>query len=199
MKNLVNYANRNSYNVYITYRALEKHFTEKKYDFFKYHGKVNTPYDKFQTRKDVFYFAKLSKEHDWKNILLSNILDNPKKWIGEIADEEGKRVYLEWKSKVDSITYNVEKELSKLKDDFQDNFVSNNGDHPHLLSLFLQKEISFETFTVLSHITKVFAYWDEKVLDKIVACDIFVKSKKYHGFLEYDEKKIRKLIEKRFF
>jgi len=199
MKNTVNYADKNSYKVYQTYIAMQRHFTLKTYDYFKYGGKTRTSFEKFQTRRDVFQFFKLYKQRDWENILLANIVDNPNKWIGDIVDDAGKEIYLEWKSKVDSITYNVEKDLGKLDDDFQQNFISNNGDHPKILTLLIQKEISMETFTILSHTTKVFPYWEEKILDKIVACDILVKSKKYHGFLDYDEKKIRKLIKSRFF
>jgi hypothetical protein len=199
MINSVNYANGNSYKVYTTHIALKTHFTNEKYDYHKYSKKLTVSFDKFQTKPDLIHFNKLYKMNDWENIILANVLDDPNKWIGEIADKEGKEVYLKWKSKIDSITYTVQKDLSKLKDDFQENFTVKNGGYPYLLDLYLQYDIDFETFTILSHVTNVLPYWEEKVLDKIVAYDILVKSKKYYPFLEIDVKKINKIIKDRFY
>lgn len=194
-----NYANRDSFNVYKEYLALKNHFTKKSYDYHKYGGKLRLSYDKFQTRKDAFHFYRLSKEKDWKNMIIANIIHNSDVWVREILEDEGQEVYLNWKKRVDSLSYLFKIEIEKLDDDYKTNFVVVDGQHPLLLKRLMRGEISMETFTIVSHLANVFEYWDEKVLDKFIACDIFATSKKYKPFLDYDEKKFKKILKERFF
>lgn len=195
----VKYASREAFHVYQEYLALKTHFTNEKYDYHKYHLGIKASFDKFKTRKDTFQFYTLSKKQEWKNIMISNFVNNKNSWIGSMLDEEGMQVYKEWKSKTESLSYIFQMELSKLDWVYKNNFTVKGGQHPHLLTLFLRKEISIETFTIISHISNIFDYWNDKVLDKFVACDIFTTSKKYKPFLDYDEKKFRKILKDHFF
>ena len=194
-----NYANRDSFNVYTEYLALKNHFTKKSYDYHKYGGKLRVSYEKFQTRKDAFHFHRLSKQNDWRGMIIANIIHNSDVWVREILEDEGQEVYLNWKKRVDSLSYIFKLELTNLDDDYKRNFVVEKGQHPLILKSLLRNEISMETFTIVSHLANVFDYWDEKVLDKFIACDIFATSKKYRPFLDYDEKKFKKILKERFF
>lgn len=193
------YANEKSFKAYVEYLALKKHFTAKGYDYHKYHGKVKASFETFRTRPDLFFFYKLSTKRDYKNILISNMIKNPNTWIRDVIDEAGIETYNDWVKRIESLSYIFKTELSKLKDDYKENFVVPTGQHPHLMTLYLQKQISLETFTILCHISKTFEYWEKEVVDKIVASDIMLLSKKYYPFLEIDEKKFSKIVKERFF
>lgn len=76
------YATEASFKVYIDYLALKLHFTSDKYDYHRSNGKTRASYDSYRTRKDVFYFYKLSKRKDYHEVMLANLLKNPNLWIG---------------------------------------------------------------------------------------------------------------------
>lgn len=195
----LNYANEASFRVYVNYLALKKHFETDGYDYHKYNGKIRASFDKFQTRPDAFFFYKLSKKDDPLNILVANLIRNPKAWIREIVEERGEETYLEWQKKVESLSYVFKNDLKKLKDDYHANFVVKNGQHPYVMSLYLQKEISLETFTILARLSNVYALWENEIVDKFVASDIIRLSKKYYPFLAFDKEKFSKIVKQHFF
>ena len=47
---------------YKTYISLKNHFTQPKYDYTKYGGKVKASEKAFYKRKDRFWFEKLSRQ-----------------------------------------------------------------------------------------------------------------------------------------
>jgi hypothetical protein len=193
------YANDKSFNAYVTYLAIKKHFSSDGYDYFKYNGKVRASFDTFSTRNDVYFFARLAKTEDYENLILSNVLVKPEIWVRELLDGEANYRYLEWKKKMDSLSYNFKSELKQLRDDYQQNFISQDGQHPYIMSLYNQRKISLETLTILANTANIFSYWDEKIVDKIVARDIIRLTVKYKPFLKYDEKAIKSLIRQYFF
>jgi hypothetical protein len=127
------------------------------------------------------------------------MIKNPNVWIREVIDEQGVETYNDWQKRIESLSYIFKTELNKMKEEYKDNFVVPKGQHPHLITLYLQKQISLETFTILCHISKTFDYWEKEVVDKIVAYDIIRLSRKYYPFLEIDEKKFSNIIKERFF
>ena len=76
--------------VYRTFLAMKQHFSNPKYDFFMYDGKVNAKESTYQARNDFYFFESLAKKLtpiEVKEYLLSNFVysENPSKvWIGEI-------------------------------------------------------------------------------------------------------------------
>lgn len=189
------YVNEKSYEVYIKYLAMKKHFSSPSYDYHKYNGKVRASFDAFKSRNDAFYFAKLAKQDDFENVLLANIVKNSNAWIRDIAEDDF--VYVEWKKKIDSLGYTFKSELRHLNDDWQSNFVTD-GQHPIVLTLYLQKKISLETFAILIHIANIFDYWEQNLLDKFVASDIIQHSRKYLPFLMLDMKRFKTYVKDHF-
>ena len=45
-----------SFNTYVKFLALKKHFTTDNYDYFKYNGKVRANLDTFMSRNDAYSF-----------------------------------------------------------------------------------------------------------------------------------------------
>lgn len=194
-----NYANETSFRVYVDYLALKRHFTTDNYDYHKYNGKVKASFNSFKTRNDAFFFFKLSQKDDWHERLLSNLVEKPDSWIRSIIEESGEEIYYNWVKRRDSLTYIFKNDLEKLKEDYVENFKVVEGQHPYFLTLYLNKSISFETFTVLLEVSNSYEYLDKNMVDKFVGFDIIKKSKKYYPFLNADRKKFSSIVKKYFF
>jgi hypothetical protein len=192
------FLNESGFTAYSEYLAIKRHFTTK-YDYFKYNGKVNVSKESFEARRDAYQFQRLSKKRDYKNLILSNIVNNPKAWVGSLLEDSANETYLEWKKRNDAITRHVQDSLSKLDDDFKTNFVSTNGQYPHVIDLFLRKEISLEAVTILTKMTNSSDYWKKTVIDKVVFPDILGQIDKYHPFIVYLPEKMKKVIKTHFF
>jgi len=149
-------------------------------------------------RNDAYSFAKLAKKDDYINLIMSNLLINKNIWVRDLLDSEGEARYTNWRKRVESLGYIFKSELAHLDDEYKRNFISKDGQHPHVMTLFLQRKISLETFTILAHSANIFSYWQEKVVDKHVSFDIINKSRKYKPFLDYNEERFAKLIKDHF-
>ena len=195
----LSYANEESFQWYVKYLAIKKHFSDAGYDYHKYNGKIRASYDKFRTRNDAYFFAKLADRDNPEKLMLANFLVKPDIWIRPILEQEGEDRYIEWQRKMDSLSRVFSQDLNQLDDNFQANFTSVNGQHPLIMTLYLQKKITLETITILAFITNIFPYWEKEIVDKIIAGDIIKLIRKYRPFFEIDEKKFKSLVKKRFF
>ena len=89
---------------------MKNHFTNRKYDFFRYGGKSSATVTSFNKRKDKYWFEKTSRKYsdaEIVNFLLANFVttDNPKNlWIGEIINS-GERTYSDWMKRQQSMSY----------------------------------------------------------------------------------------------
>lgn len=199
IKTSQSYANEASFNWYVKYLAMKKHFTTDGYDYHKYNGKIRASFDTFRTRNDAYFFEKLSNKENPEKLMVANMVIKPNIWIREIVEQEGEDRYTDWQRKMDSLSRIFKTDLSLLDDNFQANFTSVNGQHPLIMTMYLQKKISLETFSILAKISNIFPYWEKEIVDKIVARDIIRLIKKYKPFLEIDEKKFKDIVRERFF
>ena len=95
-----------AYECYQHYNALKLHFTKPDYDYFKYNHKSRTSSSAFETRKDKLFFMKLAKHEDPVKYMLSNLVENPKLWIRDIAySPEAEKTYQRWLKRNQSFTY----------------------------------------------------------------------------------------------
>ena len=107
------------FETYQTYLSMKSHFTNKRYDFFKYGGKSRATMSSFNKRKDKYWFEKTSRKFSDQEVvdfLLSNFVstDNPQNlWIGEIINS-GERKYAEWMKRKQSLTYLFKEQLKEL-------------------------------------------------------------------------------------
>ena len=172
---------------------MKRHFTYS-YDYFKYNGKVNARIDAFENRKDKFFFFKLAKRKDYKDFLIANLVANPEVWIGDLVDSEtANDNFMQWSKRQQSLSYVFGNELDELDEDFNTNFVVEDGQYPRVLSLYNMKRVSIETLVILNDLTKCFKYWDKAINDTIVYPSINNIVKKYGPFLNYDKVKMRKI------
>ena len=199
IKTSQSYANEESFQWYVKYLAMKKHFTSDGYDYHKYHGKIRASYEKFRTRNDAYFFEKLSRKDNPEQLMLASMIKKPNAWIREIIEQEGEDRYVEWQRKIDSLSRTFKSDLNSLDDNFQANFTAVSGQHPLIMTMYAQQKISLETITILAHIANIFPYWEKEIVDKIVSRDIIRLMKKYKPFLHIDDKKFKDIIRDRFF
>ena len=188
------YSTREAFELYNYYLALKQHFGSESYDYFKYNGKVRTNPQAFETRKDKFFFYKLSKRKEAKDIILANMSSDSKMWIGDVVSEKGEDNYNEWLRRKQSLSYVFKTDLGQLNEDFNSNFVVVNGQHPFALKLYTRNSIHIETLIILDDLIRCFTYWDKKIVDNIVYPDINRKCRKYKPFMEFEKAKMKKIL-----
>jgi hypothetical protein len=188
----------NPFEAYMKYLAMKQHFTQKGYDYFKYNGKTNASVASFETRKDKYFFHKLSKKDDVENFLMVNLIDNPQVWIGELFNESADKKYLDWKKQQESLSYLFKTELNALDEDLNKNFAIDDGQHPYILKQYLRKNISLDTFVIMDDVLKFAKYLDKNVADTIIWPGVHMKMNKYRPFLKYDKFKMRKILKEKF-
>ena len=182
------------YEVYIKYLALKSHFSDLNYDYFKYNGKVKAWRSTFDTRKDKYFFYKLSKKKDPIEYLVANFIGSNDFYIGNIRADESDQIYMDYKKRKESLSYVFKSDLSKMKENFNDNIVVPDNEHPYLLRFYMRGDISLETLTLINKCVNIFDYWDKELKDDIIWPDIKLKAIKYDPFMSVDINKYREII-----
>ena len=190
------------FETYQHYLSLKNHFTNPKYDFFKYGAKTRASVTSFNKRKDKYWFEKTSRKYSDKEIvdfLVSNFsaADNPQNlWIGEIINS-GERNYADWMRRKQSLTYLFKEQSGKLlsENELETVFDCSKG-HPVILKKYLGGEISLETLTIMEKVFSFVKDFDKKLTDPVWET-VSLKIKKYIPFINinvYNYKKILKEV-----
>lgn len=186
------YKNNNAFECYRTFLALKRHFTTEGYSFFKYNGKVNVSLKSFESRSDIYYFDKLSKTQNWKELALCNLSIDSSIWVGDLfSDVCRNRLTHSMKMRQALLYYYTNELKSNLLTPFDDNFIVRKGEHPHLLVLFLSGKISLETMTILNCLVRYTDKWDKRISDPIIWPRKRLQINKYEPFLQFDRDKFR--------
>jgi hypothetical protein len=187
------------FDTYQTYLSMKSHFTNRKYDFFKYGGKSRATVASFNKRKDKYWFEKSSRKYSDKEIvdfLLANFVsaDNPQNlWIGEIINS-GERTYAEWMRRQQSLTYLFKEQSNELfsENKLEDVFNCSKG-HPIVFKRFLSGKLSLESFVIYEKIFHFSKDFDKKLLDPVWET-VSLKIKKYSPFLNTDVFQFKKIL-----
>jgi len=187
------------FETYQTYLSVKNHFSNPKYDYFKYGGRSRAKIAAFNKRKDKYWFEKTSRKYsdgEIVNFLLANFVttDNPKNlWIGEIINS-GERTYADWMRRKQSISYLFKEESEKLleENNLEELFECGKG-HPIILKRFLGGDISLETFVIYDIIFSFSEKFDEKLLDPVWET-VSLKIRKYKPFLNINVFNFKKIL-----
>jgi len=187
------------FETYQHYLSLKNHFTNPKYDFFKYGAKTRASITSFNKRKDKYWFEKTSRKYSDKEVvdfLVSNFTatDNPQNlWIGEIINS-GERNYSEWMKRQQSLTYLFKEQSNELlsENELETLFNCTKG-HPLILKKFLSGSVSLETLTIFDKVFHFSKNFDKK-LDDPVWESVSLKLKKYSPFLNIDMFQYKKIL-----
>ena len=187
------------FETYQTYLSMKSHFTNRKYDFFKYRGKSRATITSFNQRKDKYWFEKTSRKYSDKEVvdfLVSNFVasDNPSNlWIGEIINS-GERTYADWMRRQQSLTYLFKEQSNELFSETKLEDVLNcSKGHPLILKRFLSGQLSLETLTIYEKIFRFSNKFDQKLLDPVWET-VSLKIKKYMPFINIDVFSYKKIL-----
>ena len=196
------------FDVYRCYLAMKLHFSNPKYDFFQYDGKINAKEETYQQRKDFYFFEplarKLTKE-EIQNYMLATFIqaENPAKvWVGDIK-RDGRARYLVHQKQMDRLSYEVSQDCDTVVDYLErynctfnrlfETKHSNNSGHPALLKLYIKKSISLETLLIYDQCLGYMTEWDKNLTDTLWTA-LSLKFKKYKPFLSINTNKYRQII-----
>lgn len=187
------------FEVYQNYLGLKSHFSNPKYDYFKYHKKTRASLTSFNKRKDKYFFEKSSRKYSDEeivNFFVSNFVsaDNPQNlWIGEIINS-GERNYAEWMRRQQSLSYLFKEQSNELFSEtkLEDAFNCSKG-HPTILKRFLSGRLFIETFVIYEKIFQFSKNFDKKLLDPVWET-VSLKIKKYDPFINIDMFQYRKIL-----
>ena len=165
------------FDVFKTYLAVKNHFTTD-YDYQKYGGRVTAKLESFTKRPDRYFFHKLSKKYNEKDILdffVSNFAVDGNKWIGNVLNNEGTENYTRYRKYKEAFGYHFRNDCVAIVHDFSrrgisfnDGFRIINGQHPRVLRLLIQKKIHIQTAIVLDTILSFSKVWDKEITEKVV-------------------------------
>jgi len=187
------------FETYQHYLSLKNHFTNSKYDFFKYGAKTRASIASFNKRRDKYWFEKTSRKYSDKEVvdfLVSNFVasDSPGNlWIGEIINS-GERNYTEWMRRQQSLSYLFKEQSNELfsQTKLEDALNCSKG-HPPVLKSFLSGKICLETLVIYDKIFGFSKKFDKKLLDPVWET-VSLKISKYAPFLNIDIFQFKRIL-----
>jgi len=187
------------FEVYQNYLSLKSHFTNPKYDYFKYGAKTRASMTSFNKRKDKYWFEKTSRKYNDKEVvdfLVSNFVesDTPGNlWIGQVINS-GERTYTEWMRRQQSLTYLFKEQSNELFSEtkLEDALNCSKG-HPPILKGFLSGKIYLETLVIYDRIFQFSKNFDKKLLDPVWET-VSLKILKYSPFLNIDIFQFKRIL-----
>lgn len=190
------------FDAYRYYQSLKLHFESKTYDAAKYNFKTSANPKSFWKRNDKYHFAKVAKR--FKDVpelvgFYASHFINGTKWIGEMLNAE--EVYQSWLKRMQSISYIFEQDLNHLSievESFDSLLRSKDGEHPLIITYYLQEEISLETVVIINKLTGFMNKADKEITETIMWPDISLKIRKYEPFVQVDLNKMKKIVLKVF-
>ena len=187
------------FDAYRCYLSLKNHFTKDHYDYHKYRGKTRATVQAFYKRKDRFWFEKFARSKNDKEVeefFVSNFIystDPATMWIGEMI-KEGDGRYIEWKKKVQSLSYIFKEETENVFDNrkVDDVFNCSKG-HPPILKSYLGGSTSLESMVIYDIILGYGKDFDKRLNDPVWET-VSRKIKKYKPFLNINVPHYKKIL-----
>tara|TARA_R100001594_G_scaffold6663_1_gene18800 strand:+ start:394 stop:993 length:600 start_codon:yes stop_codon:yes gene_type:complete len=188
------------FDAYRCYLSLKNHFTKDHYDYIKYRGKTRATHQAFYKRKDRFWFEKFARQKNDKEVeefFVSNFVsstDPSTMWIGDMI-KNGEARYVDWKKKVQSLSYTFKEETSSVFSDnnFDAMFYIDGSRHPDILKEYLGGKVSLETMVICDIILEYVKEWDKRLNDPVWET-VSRKIKKYKPFLNIDVPHYKKIL-----
>tara|TARA_B100000085_G_scaffold188063_1_gene172002 strand:- start:543 stop:1139 length:597 start_codon:yes stop_codon:yes gene_type:complete len=187
------------FDAYKCYLSLKNHFTKEKYDYHKYCGKSRATVQSFYKRKDRFWFEKLARNKNDKEVeefFISNFItctDPSKLWIGEMI-REGEVRYTDWKKRTQSLSYVFKTEAENIFDEKKvDEVFSCKKGHPPILKNYLSGQTSIETLVILDKILGYRQDFDKSLQDPVWET-VSMRMRKYSPFLHIDVFRYKKVL-----
>ena len=196
-----------SYEAYTLYLAIKLHFTTPNYDYFKHNAKVNSSFNSFIKRNDRFFFHKLATKYgeNLQDYYVSNFVDRPKTWVGDLVRSDGDTIYNKWKKYNESFSYNFRNDCVLLRNvidgdniRFDDVFSVDSGQHPRLLRLLLSGKVSIQSVIIFDKILSFVSRWDKEIQETIIWPEKSFKIAKLKPFVNVNLTKCKFIMKEVF-
>jgi hypothetical protein len=176
------------------YLALKAHFCSS-YDAVKYNFKLKRQ-PNLNKRSDKHYLIKLARHSDPKGLVISNLIIDPKMWVGHFFETNGQKNYINWRRFQDGRSYWFTEEIQQFQ---KDSFVIRGNEHPHILRLYLGKKICLDTMIMSENCIHFSDKWNLSSLkDDLVWQQVHFLMTKYSRLISYDREKIFKVLEEKY-
>lgn len=183
------------YEAYKLYVAVKLHFTSS-YDVFKYNGRVNCPFAKFEKRNDRKLFGKLGERFNTpKDIIeyyVANFAYGNKNVIYSMDEAEVN--YDTWMKRKESMTYEFSKQMNYLLQYLEntnktyDQLFDIETGVPDLLNLYMQGSIHLETLVIINEYENFLPRWEPLIIIWNEQLQIIDKVKR---FVKFDKTKLQ--------
>jgi|TARA_E500000178_G_C16833490_1_gene667151 Zn-dependent M32 family carboxypeptidase len=148
---------------YQIYNALKLHYTDEKFDAYKYNFKVRVSPRTFDSLRYRYTFEKLGAKHDQDYIIdyiTSNMIENVM-WIHDMTKDN----YDKREARLQSITYRLKKDLAQFQD-FNKMCECIHGNNL-LIDAFIQEEVSLETVSIIDSLVNFIKPLLPKLIDPL--------------------------------
>ena len=188
--------------VYKMYLSLKLHFTTDTFDYFKYGNAAKASQQSFDSRRDKFFFVKLSrtfKEDELREFFVANMIVEDKVYPATLV-REGAKNYKEYLKRKQSLSYNFKEDVITLHDMSQrfDNLFIIDGVHPPLLKAHLGGKITLETLAIFNKIFQFVGNFDKVIKEDIVWKPLRNRVVKYEPFIHIDKGKYKSIIKQQY-
>ena len=187
------------FDAYRCYLSLKNHFTKDHYDYYKNEGRTRVKKETFYKRKDRFWFERFARQKNDKEVVdffVSNFVsttDPAKMYIREMI-QTGEDRYIDWKKKVESLSYVFKEESEDLfKNNDMDKVFDCSQGHPIVLKKFLGGNISLDTLVIYDRILGYGNNFDKKLKDPVWET-VSRRVRKYTPFLNIDVFRYKKIL-----
>ena len=196
-----------SYDAYKLYLAIKLHFTTANYDYFKHNAKVNSSFNSFIKRNDRFFFHKLATKYgeNLQDYYVSNFVDRPKTWVGDLVRADGDTIYNKWRKYNESFSYNFRNDCVLVRNvidgnniRFDDVFSVDSGQHPRLLRLLLSGKVSIQSVIIFDKILSFINRWDKEIKETIIWPEKSFKITKLRPFINVNITKCKFIMKEIF-
>ena len=156
----------------------------------------------FFKRKDKYFFAKLAKKYngELKDFYVSQFI-NTETYIGDMMDNDAEEHYARYKRIKESIHRVFSVDINRLAEEnvqFDMLFKAVDGQHPLIVKLWMQEEISLETVVILNSIFGFISRESKNISDTIIWPDMKRLIEKYEPFVNFNRNKCLTLLQNRF-
>jgi hypothetical protein len=176
------------------YMALNNHFFQPNYDYFKYHGGVPLKYETYEAKRsdEKHRYERLGKKfhspEELEHFFVANLLESKKRmWVGSLFGGEADNVYIRWQGRTQSLQYNLISEVKRLVDrteSFNGIFKVGDHQHPEVLKAHIRGDLSLESFVLLDLLTGFIDNIDAKLSEDRTWTMTRIKAEKYRPFIE---------------
>jgi hypothetical protein len=190
-----------------TYLTLKSYFSKESYPLSK---KVYVKPSVFQNRNDRYFFVKLSEkyktEKDLVQLIVSNLVYKDESiWVKDLLDMESEVVYINWKKRMESISYEFKEDCTTIKELMEQKDCNFNAllkvtdqQHPPIIRLLLGNHISLEFIVILNSIFPFIDKITKKLADDPIELQLHKKVLKYTPFVDFNKHDMTTIFKETF-